>query len=122
MGDKRKAYRIFVGKPEARRPLRRLRRRWVDNIKTDFREIAWGGIDWIDLVHDSDQWRALVNTVMKLRLPYNSGKFLSSCTTGVFSRRAQLHEVGCNQCYFRCGNSIYVTTHRYTRIFNTEIR
>jgi hypothetical protein len=64
----------------------------VDNIKMDIREIVWDGIDWIDLAQDRDQWRALVNTLMNLRVPYNAGKFLSSCTIGGFSRRAQLHE------------------------------
>jgi hypothetical protein len=49
-------------------------------------------MDWIDLAEDRDQWRALVNTVMKLRVPKNDGKFLSSCTTGSFSRRAQLRK------------------------------
>jgi hypothetical protein len=49
-------------------------------------------MDWIDLAQDRDQWLALVNTAMKLRVPYNSGMFLSSCTTECFSRRAQLHE------------------------------
>jgi hypothetical protein len=65
----------------------------VDNIKIDLREIEWGGTDWIDLAPDRDQWRALVNTVMNLHLPLNSGKFLSRCTTGGFSKRAQFHEV-----------------------------
>jgi hypothetical protein len=51
-----------VGKPEGKRPLGRSRRRWV-NIKIDFREIGWGGMDWIDLAQDRDQWRAIVNTV-----------------------------------------------------------
>jgi hypothetical protein len=64
----------------------------VDNIKMDLIERAWGGIDWIDLAKDRGQWRALVNRVMNLRLPKNAGKFLSSCTTGGFSIRAQLHE------------------------------
>jgi hypothetical protein len=50
-------------------------------------------MDWIDLAQDMDQWRDLVNTVMNLRVPSNFGKFLSSCTTGSFSRRAQLHGV-----------------------------
>jgi hypothetical protein len=49
------------------------------------------GQDWIDLAQNRDWWKALVNTVMNLRVPYNVGKFLSSCTTGGFSRRAQLH-------------------------------
>jgi hypothetical protein len=53
-GEKRNAYRIFVGMPERRRPLGRPRRRWVDNIKMDLREIGWGGMDWIDLVQDRD--------------------------------------------------------------------
>jgi hypothetical protein len=66
---------------------------WVDNIKMDLREIGWGGVDWIDLAQDTNQWRALVNTVMNIRVLYNIGKSLSGCTTGGFSRRAQLHEV-----------------------------
>jgi hypothetical protein len=53
---------------------------------------GWDGMDWIDLAEERDQWRALVNTAMNLRVPQNAGKFLSSCTTGGFSRRAQLHE------------------------------
>jgi hypothetical protein len=69
MGEKRNAYRILVGKPEGRRPLGRPRRSWVDNIKMDLREIGWGGMDWVDLAQDRDQWRALVNTVMNLRVP-----------------------------------------------------
>jgi hypothetical protein len=81
-----------VGNPEGKRPLGRPRRRWVDNIKVDLREIGWIGMDWIDLAQDRDQWRALVNAAMNLWVPYNAGKFLSGCTIGSFSRRAQLHE------------------------------
>jgi hypothetical protein len=69
MGEKMNAYKIFVGKPEGMRPLGRPRRRWVDNIKLDLREIEWVGVDWIDLVQDKDQWRALVNTVTNLWVP-----------------------------------------------------
>jgi hypothetical protein len=66
MGEKRNAYRILVGEPEGKRPLGRPRRRWVDNIKMDHREIGWGGMDWIDLAQERDQWRALVNPAMNL--------------------------------------------------------
>jgi hypothetical protein len=66
---KRIIYRILVGKPEGKRPLGRPRRRWVDNIKMNLREIGWDGMDWIGLAKDSDQWRVLVNTVMNLRVP-----------------------------------------------------
>jgi hypothetical protein len=58
-----------MGTPEGKRPLGRPRRGWVDNVKMDLRKIGWGGMDWIDLVQDRDQWRALVNTVMNLRVP-----------------------------------------------------
>jgi hypothetical protein len=67
-GEKRNAYRILVGKPEGKRPLGRPRRRRVDNIKMDLTEIEWAGMDWIDLAQDRDQWRAVVNTVMNLRV------------------------------------------------------
>jgi hypothetical protein len=62
-------YRILVGQPEGKRPLGRPRRRWVYNIKMDLREIGWEGMDWIELAQDRDHWRALVNTVMNLRVP-----------------------------------------------------
>jgi hypothetical protein len=80
-----------VGKPEGKRLLGRPRRRWEDNIRMDIREIEWGNVDWIDRALDRDQWRALVNTVMNLRVPQNVGKLLSSCATGGFSRGARLH-------------------------------
>jgi hypothetical protein len=69
MGETRNAYSISVGKPEGKRPLGRPRRRWVDNIKMELREIEWDGMDWIDLAQDRDQWRALVNTVINLQVP-----------------------------------------------------
>jgi hypothetical protein len=58
-----------VEKPEGKRLPGRPRRRWVDNIKMDLREIGWEDMDWIELAQDRDQWRALVNTLMKLRVP-----------------------------------------------------
>jgi hypothetical protein len=68
MGETRNAHRISVGKPERKRPLGRPRRRWVGNIKIDLGEIGWDGRDWIELAQDRDQWRALLNTVMNLRV------------------------------------------------------
>jgi hypothetical protein len=69
MREKRNANRILVGKPEGKRPLGKPRRKWEDNIRTNLREIGWGGMDWIDLARDRDQWRALVNTVINLLVP-----------------------------------------------------
>jgi hypothetical protein len=64
----RNAYTILVGKPEGKRPLGRPRRRCEDNIKMGLTEIGWDVMDWIELAQDRDQWRALVNTVMNLRV------------------------------------------------------
>jgi hypothetical protein len=58
-----------VENPERKRQPGRPRRRWVDNIKMDLREIGWDGMDWIDLAQDRAQWRALVNAVINLRIP-----------------------------------------------------
>jgi hypothetical protein len=69
MGEKRKAYRLLVGKPEGRCSLGRQRRRWLDNIRMDLIEVGWGDVDWIGLAQDRGRWRALVNTVLKLRVP-----------------------------------------------------
>jgi hypothetical protein len=69
MGEVRGAYNILVGRPERRRLLRRPRRRWEDNIKMDLREIGFEDPDWIHWAQDGDRWRALVNTVMNLRVP-----------------------------------------------------
>jgi len=69
MGVGRGVYRVLVGKPEGKRPLGRLRRRWEDNIKMDLQEVGCGGMDWIELAQEWDRWRALVNAVMNLRVP-----------------------------------------------------
>jgi hypothetical protein len=68
-GEKRKAYRLLMGKSEGKRPLGRSRRRWVDNIRMDLREIGWGNVDWIGLAQYMNRWRALVNSLMNLRVP-----------------------------------------------------
>jgi hypothetical protein len=69
MVEKRNAYRLLVGKPEGRRPLRRPRRRWLDNIRMDLVEVGCGDVDWIGLAQDTDRWRALVNSVLNLWVP-----------------------------------------------------
>jgi hypothetical protein len=69
MGEKRSAYRVMVGKPEVKRPLRRPKRRWMDNIKMDLGKTEWGGVDWIGLALDRDKCRTLVNAVMNFRVP-----------------------------------------------------
>jgi hypothetical protein len=67
--EKRNAYTLLVGKPEGKGPLGRPRRRWVDNIKMDLEEVGWGDVDWIGLAQDRNRWRALVNSVLNLRVP-----------------------------------------------------
>jgi len=67
-GGEERAYRILVGKPERKRPLGRLRRRWEDNIKMDILEVGGGGMDWTDLAQGTDKWRTLVNGVLNLRV------------------------------------------------------
>jgi hypothetical protein len=81
-GEKRNAYSLLVIKPERKEPLRRLRRRFVNNIKMDLGKTGWGSIDCIGLAEERDQWRALVNATMNLRVPKNCGKLLSSCIIG----------------------------------------
>jgi hypothetical protein len=69
MGEKRNVYRVLLGKPEGNRPLGRPRHRWIDNIKLSLLAISLGVVHWIDLAQDKYSWRALVNTVMNLRVP-----------------------------------------------------
>jgi hypothetical protein len=68
-GEKINAYRLLVEKPQGKRPLGRPRRRWVDNIRMDLGEVGWGDVDWIGLAKDRNWWRALVNSVLNLRVP-----------------------------------------------------
>ena len=81
VGEGRGVHRVLVGKPEGKRPLGRPRRRWEDNIKMDLQEVGEGCGDWMELAQDRDRWRALMSTVMNLRVPKNAGNFLTSCRT-----------------------------------------
>jgi hypothetical protein len=69
MERKKNACRILIRKPEGKRPLGIPRHRWLDNIEVDLRDIRWGDMHWIDLAQDRDEWKALVNTAMNLRVP-----------------------------------------------------
>jgi len=69
MGEERGVYRVLVGKPEGKRLLGRLRRRWEDNSKMDLQEVGFGGMDWIELDQDRECWRELVNAILDLRVP-----------------------------------------------------
>ena len=69
VGERRGVYKVLVGKPEGKRPLGRLRRRWEDNIQKDFKEVGCTGMDWIELAQDRDRWWTIVNAVMNLRVP-----------------------------------------------------
>jgi hypothetical protein len=84
MGKKRGEYEVLVWKPKRKK---RPRRRWEDNIKIDLHEVRWSVMDWIDLLQDRDSWRALVNSIMSLRVPSNTGNFLTSGGLVSFSRR-----------------------------------
>jgi hypothetical protein len=64
MEEESNVYRVLMGKPEGKRPLRRPRHRWEDGIRMDLREIGWRSVDWIQLAQDRDRWRDLVNTVI----------------------------------------------------------
>jgi hypothetical protein len=69
MGEKTNTYRLLVGKLKEKRRLRRPKRRWVDNIRMDLGEVGWNDVDWIGLAKDRNRWRALVNSVLNLRVP-----------------------------------------------------
>jgi hypothetical protein len=93
MGEKRNAYRLLVGKPEGRRPLGKPRHMWLDHIRMDLVEVGWGDVDWIGLAQVRDRWRALVNSVLNLRVSETAGKLSSIQTTRDLSSSAQFHGV-----------------------------
>jgi hypothetical protein len=69
MEAKRNAYWLLARKPDGKKSLGRPRHRWVLNIRMDLREVGWGDMDWIGLAQERDRWRALVNSVLNLRVP-----------------------------------------------------
>jgi hypothetical protein len=69
MEEGRGVYKVLVGKPGEKRPLRRRRLRWEDIIKMDLQEVRCEGVDWIELAHDRDSWWAIVNAIMNFRVP-----------------------------------------------------
>ena len=73
MGERRGVHRVLVGKPKVNRPLVRPRCTWEDNIKMNFQEVGGGCGDWMEQAQDRDRWRALVSTVMNLRVPKKRG-------------------------------------------------
>ena len=93
MGQGRVVYRVLVGKPEGKRPLGRPRYRWEDNIKMDLQEVGGGWGDWMELAQDTDMWRALVSTVMNLRVPKMRGISWLAAEAVSFSRRTLLHGI-----------------------------
>ena len=77
MGEREGAYRVLVGRPKGKRPFGRPRYSWEDNIEMDLQEVAWRGMDWIDLAQNGERWQAFVNVVMNLQVLYNRWNFLT---------------------------------------------
>ena len=94
MEEGRGVHKVLVGKPEGKRPLERLRRRWEDNIKMDLEEGGRGCGDWMELAEDRDRWRALVSTVINFRGSIKCGEFFWLAAKPVsFARRTLLHGI-----------------------------
>jgi hypothetical protein len=80
-----------VGKPEGKKPLARPRLWWMNNMKMDLVAIVWVAVNWTGLAQDRSKWRALVNAVMNLRVPLNTGNLSSGYTSGGPSSSAEVH-------------------------------
>jgi len=120
MGEMRNAYKILVGQPVWKGLFWSPRHTWEDNIRMDIREIWCEGEDWIHLAQDRGQWLGLVNRVMKLRVPYNSGKFLTSWVTISFSERPLLHALRWLLIRGTPKTRIFFKISIFTRVFNCE--
>jgi hypothetical protein len=92
MGEKSNAYRLLVKKPDGKRPIGRPRLRWI-NIRMEPGKVVMGDVDRIGLAQDRDGWRALVNSVLNLRVAQNARKLSSGFTTGCLSSSAQIRRV-----------------------------
>jgi hypothetical protein len=84
---------LLVGNPEGKRPIGRPIRRLADNIRMELGEVGWGDVDWIGLSEDKNRWRALVNSVLILRVPWNAGKLSGGLASNGLSSSVQLHRV-----------------------------
>jgi hypothetical protein len=82
-----------VGKPEGKGSLGKPSRRWIGNVRMDLGEVGCGDVDWIGLAQDRNRWRALVNSVLNLRVPENAGKLWTGLASSGLSSSAQLHRV-----------------------------
>jgi hypothetical protein len=69
MEERKGTYKVLVGKPERRRPLGRLMRKWQNTIKINLRKVRWGDMDWTDLAQNRNGWQAFVNAVINIRFP-----------------------------------------------------
>ena len=119
MGEERGVYRVLVGKPEGKRPLRRHRRRCVDNFRMDLQKVGCEYMDWIGLAQVRDSWRTLVSAVMNLRVPLSAGNLLTSCKPVSFSRRTLHH--GVSKCIKVCITLHYTAKLATTMYFNRKL-
>ena len=93
MGEGRGVHRVLVGKPEGKRPLGGIRRRWEDNIKMCLREVGGGFVDWMEMEQYRDRWRALISMVRNIRVPKMRGISSLASELVSFSRRTLFHGV-----------------------------